>query len=111
MSETPAVLVALSTAPDEATARRLARELLEARLVACATLLPGAVSMYWWNDAIEESAEWLLLLKTSAERWPALLERLPGLHPYDVPELLALPVSAGSEPYLKWVVTQGRGDR
>lgn len=110
MSDTSSVLVALSTAPDEASARRLARELLEARLVACATLLPGAVSMYWWRGAIEESAEWLLLLKTSAERWPALLERLPGLHPYEVPELLALPVAAGLEPYLKWLVTQTQGD-
>lgn len=106
MSDDAEVLLALSTAPDEASARRIARELLEARLVACVTLLPGAVSMYWWQGAIEESAEWLLLLKTTRARWSALAERLPQLHPYEVPELLALPVTAGLEPYLRWLVTQ-----
>lgn len=106
MSDTPEVLLALSTAPDEPTARRIAWELLEARLVACATVLPGAVSMYWWQGAIEESAECLLLLKTTRACWPELARRLPALHPYELPELLAVPVTAGLEPYLKWLVTQ-----
>lgn len=102
-------LVVLATAPDEASARDLACRALEARLVACANLVPGATSMYWWQGRIESAVEWLLVLKTTRAQWPALQAQWPAWHPYDVPELLALDVTAGLEPYLQWLVSEARG--
>ncbi|AKJ31567.1 divalent-cation tolerance protein CutA [Caldimonas brevitalea] len=101
-------LLALSTVDDEAVARSLARELLDAELVTCVNLVPGVTSMYRWQGRIEESREWLLLLKTSSSRWPALKQRLPALHPYDVPELIATEIVDGLEPYLRWLVSAGK---
>ena len=65
--------------------------------------IPGVVSRYWWKDKLEHEDETLLLLKTEARHVPAVIAALDVLHPYDVPELLALPVEAGAEPYLAWV--------
>lgn len=65
--------------------------------------VPGVVSRYWWRDKLEREDETLLLLKTEAQHVPAVIAALKELHPYDVPELLALPVDAGAEPYLAWV--------
>lgn len=98
------VLVALSTAPDEATARRLARQLVEESLVACVNLLGSAQSIYRWQGRVEEAAECVMLIKTTRAAWPRLKERLPQLHPYEVPELLALEVGDGHAPYLAWVL-------
>ncbi|MCW7538095.1 divalent-cation tolerance protein CutA [Aquabacterium sp. A7-Y] len=100
------VRIALTTVDDETRARDLARRLLEARLVACVNIVPGVSSMYWWQGRIEEAREWLLVLKTSAARWPALKQALPDLHPYEVPELLALGPQDGLEPYLQWLVRE-----
>ncbi|MFN3295801.1 divalent-cation tolerance protein CutA [Caldimonas sp.] len=97
------VLVALSTAPDEATARRLARQLVEESLVACVNLLGAAQSIYRWQGRVEEAGECVMLIKTTRAAWPRLKERLPQLHPYEVPELLALEVADGHAPYLAWV--------
>ena len=105
----PRALLALTTTASEAEASSLARELLESHLVACATMLPGAKSMYWWQGKIDEASECLVLLKTTSEQWPALKERLPALHAYEVPELLALDVADGLEPYLQWLITQAQG--
>jgi periplasmic divalent cation tolerance protein len=105
----PGAVLALTTLPDEEAARRLARQLLESRLVACVNILPAGRSMYWWNGQVEEARECLLVLKTTAERWPELKLALPALHSYDVPELLAFDVADGLEPYLKWVVTEVQG--
>ena len=65
--------------------------------------VPGVVSRYWWRDKLEREDETLLLLKTEAQHVPAVIAALKELHPYDVPELLALPVDTGAEPYLAWV--------
>lgn len=105
----PRVMLALTTLPDADAAARLARQLLEARLVACVNILPAGRSMYWWKGQVEEADECVLLLKTTAERWPALKQALPGLHSYDVPELLAFNVADGLEPYLQWLVTEVQG--
>lgn len=104
-------VLVLSTAPDEASARRIARMLLEARLAACVNLLPQAHSMYWWQGRIEEAAEWLLLIKSTRTRLPALQAAMREHHPYDVPECLALDITAGLPDYLQWLVqeTQDRG--
>ncbi|SRR5690554_5232732 len=103
MAEGSATRVVLMTAPDRDVAERVVRTLVEERLVACGNILPGLTSIYRWKGAIECDAEVLVILKTSAERVPALLSRAPELHPYDVPELLVLPVEAGHLPYLDWV--------
>jgi len=97
--------VLLCTAPpDKAT--ELARTLLENRLAACVNVLPGVHSLYWWEGAIQSDEESLLVIKTTEDKVDALIEALPGLHPYDVPELLSLPVDAGSPAYLAWLRSQ-----
>jgi periplasmic divalent cation tolerance protein len=96
-------LVAFTTAPSAEAGCAIVRKLVELRLVACGTVVPGGVSIYRWRGAIEEQDEVLVVLKTTAERWPELEEKLPGLHPYEVPELIALPVVWGHAPYLRWL--------
>lgn len=95
--------VILMTAPDPAVAETLARTLVEEGLATCATLLPGAVSIYRWQGEVERQEEVQVILKTGAERVTALLDRAADLHPYDVPELLVLPVVGGLPAYLAWV--------
>ncbi len=94
--------VLLCTCPPDA-AEKIAKGLLERRLVACVNALPGVVSRYWWKGSIQRDEETLLVMKTEASRVPEVVAALKGLHPYEVPELLALPVDAGAEPYLAWV--------
>ncbi len=77
--------------------------LLEERLVACANVVPGITSIYRWEGEVHEEAEVLVVLKTRASLVPTLIARVEELHPYDVPEVLALPVLAGYDPYLEWV--------
>jgi periplasmic divalent cation tolerance protein len=96
-------LVALTTAPSEAEARRIVTALVQQRVIACGTILPAATSIYRWKGAIEEAAEVVVLLKTRAERWDQLRAQLAELHPYEVPELIALPVTGGHGPYLDWL--------
>ena len=93
----------LTTTGNPLQARRLARRLLEKRLAACVTLVPGVRSLYWWKKRIEESGETLLLIKTRQPRLILLLRQIKTLHPYEVPEILALPVSRGDPAYLRWL--------
>jgi periplasmic divalent cation tolerance protein len=97
------ILIALSTAPDEACAGRLARTLVEEGLAACVNRVPGMTSTYRWQDAVQEDAEVLLVIKTTRARLPALEARLAELHPYELPELIAVEAAAGSAAYLEWV--------
>jgi periplasmic divalent cation tolerance protein len=96
-------LVVLTTCKNLEDARRLVRSLVEDRLVACGTLVPGATSVYRWQGAVAEESEVVVLLKTQASRWDALAEAVRQRHPYDVPELLALPITLGLDAYLTWV--------
>ena len=96
-------MAALTTAPSVEAATRLVRQLVEQRLVACGTVIPGALSSYWWQGAVVDEQEVVVILKTTAARWRGLVGALPALHPYEVPELIALPVVAGHAPYLEWV--------
>lgn len=96
-------LVAFTTAPSVETGRTIVRALVERRLVVCGTVIPGAISIYRWHGDVEEQGEAVVMLKTTAERWPALEAALPGLHPYEVPELLAVSVAGGLPAYLRWV--------
>lgn len=94
------------TCPDRVTAERIARALVEERLAACGNVLPDLVSIYRWEGAVETDAECLLLLKTRDGLLDPLSDRLHALHPYDVPELLAVEVERGAPAYLRWVVEE-----
>lgn len=96
-------LVAITTLSGEEDAARLARALVERGLVACVNILPAVRSLYRWKDAIEDDREQLLLMKTRADRYAALASAIEELHPYEVPELIAVPVELGSRAYLAWV--------
>jgi periplasmic divalent cation tolerance protein len=95
----------LVTAPDLKTARALAKTALQAKLIACANLIPRVESHYWWQGKLESGAEVLLILKTPRTRLSALEKLILARHPYDTPEFLALPLSAGSRKYLDWLAT------
>ena len=98
-------LLCLSTCPDADSARRIADALVDARLAACVSVVPGVLSTYRWQGAIERSEEVLLLIKTTHDALPALQARLPELHPYELPELLAVE-AAGSPVYLQWIARE-----
>ena len=102
MPHTDAIVVLTTVASDEEGVR-LVRALLERRLIACGTLIPGARSLYRWQGKIADEREVVLLLKTRSARLETLLAAFGELHPYKVPELLALPVSAGLSKYLEWI--------
>ena len=94
--------IVLVTAPDLKTGRRLARAALEARLIACANLVPKIESHYRWQGRVEQSAEVLLLLKTSPARLAALEKLILAKHPYDTPEFVVLNPVGGNKSYLTW---------
>jgi periplasmic divalent cation tolerance protein len=96
------VRIVLVTAPEMKTARRLARAALEARLAACANLVPKVESHYWWRGKISKAAEVLIVLKTTAGKLPALERLIVAEHPYDTPEFVALPVGRVNRRYLSW---------
>lgn len=94
--------IILTTTPAQ-DAPGLARTLLEEKLIACCNMVPGLTSMYWWKGEITTDAETLLILKTRSELVERVMARIQGLHPYEVPEILVLPVEQGFEGYLDWV--------
>ena len=96
-------IVVLSTCASEADAEKLARALVSAELAACVNVVPQIRSFYRWKGALESAAEFLLLIKTSRSLFDALKIELEKLHPYEVPEVIALPIVAGSENYLNWL--------
>lgn len=95
--------IVLTTVASPEEAARIGRALVEERLAACATMVPGAQSIYRWQGAIESSAETVLLLKTGAHMIAALEARVNELHSYDTPEFLVLAVDSGSDRYLDWL--------
>ena len=101
-----AIMTVLITAPDMETAERIGTTVVEERLAACANVVPGVTSIFRWQGAVEREQEVLVVLKTTSDGVDRLRERVVGLHPYDVPEVIALPVGAGHEPYLEWVRTE-----
>jgi periplasmic divalent cation tolerance protein len=104
----PEALVVLCACPDETVADRIARELVEAGLAACVNRLPGIRSVYRWKGALQDEPEVLLTIKTVGSRYEELEMRLKALHPYEVPEIIALPVLAGAAPYLAWLAEETR---
>ena len=95
--------IALSTAPSEQVARALVRALVDEQVVACGNIVPGVHSIYRWQGGVEEAEEVLIVFKTSTAAWPRLKQRLVQLHPYEVPELLLLPIVDGHEAYVQWL--------
>jgi periplasmic divalent cation tolerance protein len=100
---TEQLIVGFSTCPDEATAKRIAEALVSERLATCVNRVSGVVSTYFWDGRLQDEAEILLIIKTTAARQAELAARLKVLHPYELPELLFVPVTGGNERYLQWV--------
>ena len=108
MTDSPAdaCLIVFCTCENAEQGRRIAEALVEARLAACVNILPPLRSVYRWQGKIESAEEVLLLIKTTAGRFPALEDRIQQLHSYDTPEIIAIPIAAGSEKYLDWLREQ-----
>jgi periplasmic divalent cation tolerance protein len=97
------MLLVFTTFANEADAARVARVLIEERLIACANLIPAARSLYRWQGAIQDEREVMALMKTRKQDWTALLSRLHELHPYETPECIAVRVAAGAPKYMEWL--------
>ena len=97
------ILLALSTFPDADTARQISNELVTKKFAACANILPTVESIYRWKEEIESGNETLVLFKLSEDRQSAFQEKLRSLHPYEVPEIIFVPISSGLPEYLRWV--------
>jgi periplasmic divalent cation tolerance protein len=105
MSDTE-ILLAMTTLPDAAQAQALAQKLIELKLAACIQCLAPCVSVYEWEGQVEHSSEVPLLIKTTRAAWPALEQAIRTAHPYELPEIIAVPVAAGLPAYLDWVARQ-----
>ncbi len=102
-------IVALCTVPDRATGRKIAHDLLSRRLAACVNVSSAVESHYWWEGKIQQDEEFVLVIKTREDLFPSLEEAVRRMHPYDVPEVIALPIQDGSQAYLKWIDAETRG--
>ncbi len=100
MTDTVVVLV---TTPSTEKAAEIARALVEEKLAACGNVVPAIRSIYRWEGKVQEDQEALLVLKAPRERFQELRDRVVALHPYQVPEVVALPIEMGHEPYLAWI--------
>ncbi len=96
-------LIVFTTFANEADAARVTRVLVEERLIACANLLPGARSIYRWEQGVRDESEIVVLMKTRKQDWTALLSRLHDLHPYSTPECVAVRIAAGAPKYMAWL--------
>jgi periplasmic divalent cation tolerance protein len=101
-------LIVFCTCPDEAVADRIALALVEERLAACVNRLPGIVSTYRWQAEVQRDTEVQLLIKTTRERFDALHDRILALHPYELPEVVAVDIALGTAPYLAWIESETR---
>ncbi len=101
MTDTVVVLV---TAPSADVAADIARAVVSEKLAACGNVVPGVRSIYRWKGALQDEAEALLVLKAPRKRFPELCDRIRALHPYELPEVIALPIEAGHEPYIDWII-------
>ena len=98
----------VTTTPSRATARRIARELVDRRLAACVQIVGPIESVYRWQGRTETAREWLCLIKTTRARFREVAATVEALHPYDTPEIVALPIVAGSKRYLEWLAASVR---
>jgi len=103
------IFLALSTFPDAETARRISNQLVTEKFAACANILPGVESIYRWKGKIENGRETLVFFKVSEDRQSAFQNKLRSLHPYEVPEIIFVPVASGLPEYLQWVADNCAG--
>mgnify|MGYP000318201417 CR=1 FL=1 len=103
MNTDSAHLLVYCTCPDQNVAVQLANSLVAEALAACINIVPGLTSIYAWQGQLETDTEVLLMIKTTRERYPALQTRLEALHPYELPEVIAVPIEVGLPTYLEWV--------
>lgn len=96
-------LVVLMTAGSQEEAERIAEALVGERLAACVNVVPGVTSIYRWEGEVQHDREWLLVTKSRRDVLGRLVERVQALHSYEVPEIIAMPMAGGSEPYLRWL--------
>jgi periplasmic divalent cation tolerance protein len=96
-------VIAFSTFPDVETARKIARELVESAMIACANIVPSVESIYFWKEEVETNTEALAIFKMTAARYSEFESRLRTLHPYDIPEIIAHKIEHGLPEYLRWV--------
>ncbi len=98
-------LLVMTTCPDAEHAEALTVRLIESRLAACINQLPGIRSVYRWEGELKSGSEVMLMIKTPADKWPALEAAIKAEHPYELPEIIAVPISDGHKPYLDWIRT------
>jgi len=104
-------LVVLITAGSQEEAERIAQSLVAEMLAACVNVVPGVTSIYRWEGEVQRDQEWLLVAKSRRDVLDRLIERVQEIHSYDVPEIIALPLAGGSEPYLRWLDSVVEGSR
>jgi periplasmic divalent cation tolerance protein len=100
--------IVLITCASITEARRIGRSAVEKRLAACANIVPGVESIYWWKGKVERAREVLVVMKTTAARMAALEKEVKRIHSYEVPEFIVLPIVAGSREYLRWIGESAR---
>ena len=93
----------LCSVPNRETAVHIDETLVSERLAACVNIIPGVVSVYRWKEAIEKDGELLLLIKTSRDNYEPLEQQIQALHPYELPEIIAVPIQTGQKDYIKWI--------
>ena len=103
MTETEKYQVIMTTCPDLELAERIARELVDRKLGACVQIIPGVQSYFRWQGKIEKAAEYLVLIKTTVGNYQDVEKRIKQLHSYELPEIIALPITAGGRDYLAWI--------
>lgn len=108
MNSAPQAILMYSTVPDLLVAKRIAHELVEEHLAACVNISAQGLSLYMWQDSLEGSEEITLTIKTSLYAQQACMDKLREMHPYDLPEIIALPIIGGHSDYIKWIAQQTR---
>lgn len=101
-------LLVMTTVPDSEVGQIIAEKIIDERLAACVTLQAPAQSLYWWQGKISQNLENTLIIKTKKEVYTALEEKIRQIHPYDVPEIIALPIFSGNPDYLDWIENETR---
>lgn len=96
-------ILVLTTVPEEKSGQKITSHLLEERLAACVTISPASQSLYWWKGQIAKEPEHILFIKTKADLYPELEKKIREIHPYEVPEIIALPIQKGLTDYLNWI--------
>jgi periplasmic divalent cation tolerance protein len=96
-------IVVFTTCANKEEAQKISRALVEKRLAACVNILPQVESLFWWEGKVDSAQEFLLVIKSRAERFGKICALVKSLHSYEVPEIISLPVSEGHQPYLQWI--------